>query len=343
MLYSFFDIGGVVTLSKQLALSAVVGTLALIVVGCSPSKPLDNQTPTVPKSVLQPRVKMSKQPVDGTLASINEINTYQSYTGTDVKVYQVFYWSNGYKVEAYLTEPTKPGKYPLLVNLHGGAAWRGTPPSSLGYTAKVAAYLANAQTVMLYPEYEGYMESQGQVMGAKTDMADVTNAITAAKSLGEVKTNDTYVIGYSLGGGLALMTATQDHEVKAVVAVSPFVGLTDFAQWATRYAKPGSTFYEQLQVIEKSYGTNINSPAYQDRSPNIKDIQAPVLMLQGTADHHVAWQTVQTFAKQMKEAHKTVKLVLYPGGHHGLHTVPYQSESTQAMDSWFEKYGLNLQ
>lgn len=312
-------------------------------VGCSPSQSSKNQTPPHSNNVTQPQVKISKKPLDGALASIQQIKTYESYTGTNIKLYKLFYWSNGYKVEAFLTEPTKPGKYPLLLNLHGGPAWRTTNSHYAGWPANVAAYLSNSHTVMLYPEYQGNMASQGLAMGMKTDMTDVTNAITAAKSLGEIKTNDTYVIGYSLGGGLALMTAAQDHEVKAVVAVSPFVGLNDFVSWANQHAKPGSVSLEQLQLINGSYGDKVDSTEFNERSPDVKKISAPVLLLQGTADHHVAWQTVQTFANQMKAAHKSVKLVLYPGGHHGLHTGAYQSESTQAMKSWFAKYGLNLE
>lgn len=56
----------------------------------------------------------------------------------------------------------------------------------------------------------------------------------------------------------------------------------------------------------------------------MQSIQTPVLLLQGTADKNVAWQTAQIFASQMKKANKTVKLVLYPGRQHGLQTSPYQ-------------------
>jgi len=95
----------------------------------------------------------------------------------------MFYWSNGVPVEALLTEPSKAGKYPLLVNLHGGAPWRSSY-SSFGYTAKTVAYLADASTVMLYPEYEGYMESSGTIHGIKTDTRDVVNAISVVAHAG---------------------------------------------------------------------------------------------------------------------------------------------------------------
>lgn len=210
----------------------MIGILTLLAVGCSSLKSGGNQKPGHTHNTTQPQIKISKKPVDGALASIQQIKTYQSHTGTGVKEYKLFYWSNGYKVEAFLTKPAKSGKYPLLVNLHGGASWRGGVHSSLGYTARQAAYLSNDHTIMLYPEYEGYMDSQGKEMGIKTDTDDVKNAIAAITSMGKVKSDDTYLEGYSLGGGLALMTAAQDRNLKAVVAVSPFVGLSDFMKWA---------------------------------------------------------------------------------------------------------------
>lgn len=321
--------------------------LILIVAGCSQksvakpksSHPHHHSKPVQIKHKENTQFSISKKPVDGALASIKQIKT--ASVGSGVKMYKLFYWSNGNKVEAFLTEPKNAGKYPLLVCLHGGAAWRGVGHSSFGYTAKEVEYNSNDHTIMLYPEYEGYMDSQGSVWGMKRDFVDVKNAIKTVTSMGEVKSNDTYVIGYSLGGGLALMTAAQDQNVKAVVGVSPFVGLIDFMKWAKGNAKPGTILYSQMHRIKNSYGNNVNSSTYKERSPNINDIQAPILLLQGTADKHVAWQTVKTFANQMKSAHKKVKLVLYKNGQHGLHSQPFQSESSQQIHNWFYLYGLN--
>lgn len=322
------------TCGKKTVISVFLVGLMLTMAGCSAQA-----NPSSPNKVLSP--SQSNKPTDGTIASINQIHGYEAYTGVGVKLYQLFYWSNGYKVEAYLAEPSKPGHYPLLVSLHGGSAWRGTPHQPSGESAKEAAYLSNSSTVTLVPEYEGYMGSEGKVMGVATDLLDIQNALTAVKSLGEVKPHDTYLLGVSLGGVLGLMTASKyPEDVKAVVAVSPFVGLTDFMQWAGSNAKPGTNFYNQMTWIEESYGKNINSLAYQERSPDLQNIQAPVLLLQGTADAHVPWQTVQTLANQMKADKKTMKFVLYQGGQHGLHTAPYSSESNQEMNRWFGKYGL---
>jgi dipeptidyl aminopeptidase/acylaminoacyl peptidase len=51
------------------------------------------------------------------------------------------------------------------------------------------------------------------------------------------------------------------------------------------------------------------------------------------------WQTVQEFTDRMKERNKTVKLILYPDGAHGLKD-QYQKEASKESVSWFTEYGL---
>jgi dienelactone hydrolase len=67
-----------------------------------------------------------------------------------------------------------------------------------------------------------------------------------------------------MGGGVALRTASERQDVKAVVAVSPFVGWDTIIHWLL------------------------------DRIPYI---QTPVLLLQGTGDDFILWQTVQEMTR----------------------------------------------
>lgn len=82
--------------------------------------------------------------------------------------------------------------------------------------------------------------------------------------------------------------------------------------------------------------------AYGAQSPDshLARITAPVLLLQGSADPHAIWQATRELANKLAHAGKTVKFVLYPGGHHGLHTAPYQAESNDQIFTWFARAGL---
>ena len=259
--------------------------------------------------------------------------------GEGVSLYRIIYWSRAAAVSEYVTEPAAPGHYPLLLNLHGGSVVPLRTADNLDYTARDAAYFADPGVVAVYPEYEGYLGSAGTVHGSLTDLENIEDGIRAAEQLHRINTAQQYVVGYSLGGGLALMLAGIDRNIRAVVSVSPWVGLQDTVRWYERHALLGGPFYDRMVLEQHYYGTNLQSPAYNKRSPHAGLIHAPVLLLQGTGDHHVVWQTVQIFYDQLKAAGKVAKLILYPGGHHGLHH-RYSQASTAAINAWFHRYGL---
>ena len=274
---------------------------------------------------------------NGEVISRHLMTSYATAVG--VALYRIRYWSRGVAVSEYVTEPTAPGHYPLMLNLHGGAAWPDHAPIDFGYTAAGAAYLGNSGIVEVYPEYEGYLHSAGNVQGPLIDLQNIEGGIRAVEQFHRVDPARQYVIGYSLGGGLALMLAGVDKNIRAVVSVSPWVGLQDTIPWDRQHAKPGSIFYQQMVLEEHAFGTDVHSATYAERSPHAAAIHAPVLLLQGTGDHHVAWQTVQIFYRQLKTAGKVAKLILYPEGLHGLHG-GYAQSSVQAINTWFHRYGL---
>jgi dipeptidyl aminopeptidase/acylaminoacyl peptidase len=284
-------------------------------------------------------IPISSTPQNGTVASYHIIHS--PFLPSGVKMYRIYYWSKGVKVEASLTEPAK-GRYPLLVTLHGGYP---LPHShdNLGYRSMAVMILASTSVAELYPEYQGYLRSPGPTGGIRTDFINVQDAIAIAGEFGHIKAHDTYLLGYSLGGAVALMTAGWDHQVRAVAAVSPSVGLADQVAFMETHPKiDGPSLYpDKFQLIAAAYGYNTQSRAYRERSPDPQKIETPVLLLQGTADPYVVWQTVRMFAEQMKKAHRTVKLILYPGGNHTLYG-RYAAASTQALEHWFKHYGLRI-
>lgn len=234
----------------------------------------------------------------------------------------------------------------MVLNLHGGYA--GPRPDIAHSTSMYdASSLTNAPAtqIIVEPEYQGYADSGGHVEDLRSNTTDAENAVATVEGLGRMSSN-LYVIGYSLGGGIALKVASQRSDVKAVVAVSPFMGNDEVIKWLDAHPKLNTPLAQQERTVipywESIWGNYKTNPAgYEGVSiiDHISTIHAPVLLLQGTGDQNVIWQLTQDVANQMKQQQKKVKLVLYPGGQHGLHG-QYAQQSTQEIISWFRKYGL---
>lgn len=262
----------------------------------------------------------------------------------NIHIYKIFYRSDDIKVLAYLTVPKARGKYPLIVLNHGGFALERKELSHYNYGFTLGFKSMSDQAVGIFPLYRGYMESDGHVQGIAENTRDTENAIKAAISTGRVKPNSIYLIGSSMGGGVALRLASERQDIKAVVAISPFVGWDATLRWLDEHPDVTSpeiveeqrelSYYVRFRYIngnEESKGDY----AILDRIP---DIEAPVLLLQGTGDTSLIWQTVQLFADEMEKAGKTVKLVVYPGGMHDL-TDQYIDQRNQELNQWLQQYG----
>ncbi|MFH5183522.1 alpha/beta hydrolase family protein [Paenibacillus sp. TAB 01] len=263
-----------------------------------------------------------------------------------MNIYKIFYISEGMKVEAYVAEPKKSGLYPLRVNLHGGWAYE-HPSLTHEVSPLQAEQMKNASELLvtIAPQYRGYMESEGTVQGLEGSTADTQNAIRAVLSMGQIQPDSIYLHGASMGGGIALRTASERKDIKAVVAVSPFVGWDTIIEWMDNnpnevwppFVQSERTLAEQYKDVFSKNPGKVKENSLLDR---IADISAPVLLLQGTGDKSVVWQTVQHFADRMKESNKTVKLVLYPDGGHGLKD-QYQKEAGREIANWIKQYGLS--
>ncbi|MEK5478025.1 alpha/beta hydrolase [Paenibacillus sp. FSL R5-0407] len=262
-----------------------------------------------------------------------------------IDIFKVFYKSDDINVLAYLTVPKAPGKYPLVVHLHGGYALERKELSHYDFGFTFGFRYMSDQVVYLYPLYRGYLESDGHVQGIAENTRDAENGIKVAMSTGSVKKDSVYLLGASMGGGVALRLASERQDIKAVVAVSPFVGWDVNLRWLDENPDIISP-----QIVEENRKTaeyvrfgliNGNPESKGDYSilDRIPSIQAPILLLQGTADESLIWQTVQDFANDLEEAGKTVKLVLYPDGRHGLED-KYQDQRNQEVTQWLHTYGI---
>lgn len=262
-----------------------------------------------------------------------------------LNIYKIYYYSEGVKTEALLTEPIWSGQYPMIVDLHGGLLFGGDPSTysipeeitngySIDYVSK-----GSSNVITLYPQYRGYGGSEGQPQGLIGSTFDAQNAIKAATyMMGEKMQKDSlYLLGHSFGGGIALRMASERSDVKAVVAVAPYVGSDTIVRWLENNPRdvtpPAPVFREYIEDYRNESVQNNGN--LLDVIPKIK---APVLFLQGTNDNWIMWQAVEQYAKDMEKADKTVKFIKYPGGQHDL--LQQFPEAAQQFVNWFKEHGL---
>jgi len=150
---------------------------------------------------------------------------------------------------------------------------------------------------------------------------DVTAAIDHLKQHPRVDGKRIGLLGYSKGGMLSLLIASQDPSVKAVVAYYP---LADFEEWLdlNRYSFPKSLWVHGVRayVLQELQVSNwedalkilrVVSPIHQAGR-----IQTPVLLIHGEKDWTAPLAQVQNLCRKMREAGGRCELFVIPGAGH---------------------------
>lgn len=294
-----------------------------------------------------PILKASESPKgksNGQIISLSKIK--ESHTPKSIETYRMMYWSQGKKVEAYVAAPKKLGNFPLFLQLHGGYVipeynmhvkslevnWKTIP-----IDASLVDY-AEEDVITLAPMYQGYGNSEGLINGINKNTIDTQNAIKAFKGYFDsnkhfphVEKGHLYVEGGSMGGGVALKLASERSDILSVVAISPFVGWDIKAEWEKAHDQGA---FEQFTFYYGPYRPNATK--MKTDSVDYTKIKAPTLLVQGTKDPNVEWQTVQILYKKMKADHKDVTFKLVKGGNHGL--TNKQNQLIQIYNDWYDEH-----
>jgi dipeptidyl aminopeptidase/acylaminoacyl peptidase len=170
---------------------------------------------------------------------------------------------------------------------------------------------------------------------------DVTAAINQLKAHPRVDPGRIGLLGYSKGGMLSLLIASQDPSVKAVVAYYP---LADFEEWLdlAKYSFPKSLWFrgvrsyvlKELQVPtweEALKILRVASPIHQ-----AEHIQAPVLLIHGEKDLTAPLEQVQHLCQKMQEAGRDCKLFVIPRAGHVFNFL----NEEQGKEAWVKTMGF---
>lgn len=246
-------------------------------------------------------------PPNGTLAGMELL-----YDSGHSRYYRITYWSDGLRVTGYLGLPIGPGPYPVIIYNRGGSWDQGALDGHELVPLVEAGYLAVGS------QYRGNAGSEGSETFGEGDVNDVLNLIPLVAQLPEADLGRIGMLGYSRGGMVTYMALKEDTlrgtgAIKAAVTVG---GLADLFMW--RNDRPEIAYAAYLALI----GTRPETAPdlFKARSavfwPEL--INAPLLLLHGEADQEVSADQSRALAGHLENAGKTVRLVVYEGGDHGL-------------------------
>lgn len=229
-----------------------------------------------------------------------------------IRLDEVTYWSQGYRVKGLLARPKAPGHYEALLYLRGGL-------QSIGMVqpARIAQF-AMQGFVVFAPYYRGNRGGEGKDEFAGEDRYDAVYAADVLKHFAEGAR--VHLFGFSRGGLMALWTAILREDVQSVVT---WAGVSD----AT------ATYWDRVDMrrgLKRIVGGTPNKVPqnYADRTPlfEIDRLQAPVLIIHGTKDQHVYIEHAYQLEKYLTERQKPVNTWFSEGLKH--HYPPQLNRAT---------------
>lgn len=195
----------------------------------------------------------------------------------------------GFIIRGVINRPDKSGKFPCLIYCHG---FTGHKLETHGMFAKIAKMLERKDIVSIRFDFTGNGESDGEFkdMTMSTEIQDFNDILKFSTNLSFVDANNINVIGFSMGGAIALIVSSSNTLIKNTILISPAVNMYDLIV--------SQIIGEKLDEINK-YGT-VNFDGYFLGKDTIDDIfnynifdyaekiNQNVLIIHGTCDESVS-------------------------------------------------------
>jgi len=241
--------------------------------------------------------------------------------------------ADGTPIPAYLTLPPgidDPKNLPAIVMPHGGPDDR----DRWGFQWQ-AQYFAHRGFVVLQPNFRGsagYGEDWFANNGFRSwqvAVGDVCDGARWLASQGLADATKIAVFGWSYGGYAALQANVLDADLfKAVIAVAP---ISDLGLLKSR-----SRVFANAQVQSDYIG---NGPHVKAGSPaqNPQPFKAPVLLFHGDADLNVDVSQSRVMDRELRQAGKSSKLIVYPKLAHDLYDGAARADLLRQSDAFLRE------
>ena len=235
----------------------------------------------------------------------------------------------------YLPPGFRPaGKYPSLVNVHGGGT-----NSYLQVENLTEQYLASKGYVVLAINYRGgsgfgrefqNLSINDWASGQAHDAAEAGKFLRAESwSNGKVG-----IYGYSYGGIMSMATITRFPEVFA--AAVPMAGIYDFGDAYTNADRLGRIF-----IKTGHGGAPPERPevyAVSNTLARIRNVKTPLLIMHGEADVRAPFHQFELAVDSLKAYHKTFESRTFPGEPHGFRNPAHRVELYQRLEAFLDRH-----
>jgi dipeptidyl aminopeptidase/acylaminoacyl peptidase len=245
---------------------------------------------------------------------------------------------NKYEVEAFLTKPAgwkADGKYPLIVNIHGGPHGQQGP----GFNFRNQVYAAKGWATFLvnYRGSTGYGQKFADaVFGDQNgnEAQDVLYGLSAAMRRNLWIDRDRLgVEGVSYGGQLSDWLITQTNIFKAAIPIASIANLISY-NYMTYYNQ-----YEQMEFgIFPHQGNMMDVLWERSALKHVAKAHTPTMLQHGENDNDVPIAEAEQFYIALKDVGVEAVMVRYPREGHGLREPRHQVDSLDRSISWYEKH-----
>jgi dipeptidyl aminopeptidase/acylaminoacyl peptidase len=225
--------------------------------------------------------------------------------------------TSGSNAEAYLTRPTGPGPFPLMILLHGHTFGSiGGGESVVPEAEAFARHLCFAGLAVSLP---GYGATEVQPGADPKNILNVTlnvvlDGVSLVKKLPWIDAKRLYLFGYSRGAFFAALLVNRIEEIKGVVLQSGAYDLNRF-------------YWDEVWFRPMLNPTGEEDPKLPSILPDVSTWRAPTLLIHGEVDYLVFVQQAYLLRDALKAANIPYELVIYP--YHG-HVIPRENVEKEA-------------
>jgi dipeptidyl aminopeptidase/acylaminoacyl peptidase len=245
---------------------------------------------------------------------------------------------NKYEVEAFLTKPANwrpDGKYPLIVNIHGGPHALQGP----GFNFRNQVYAGRGWATLLvnYRGSTGYGQKfTDAVFGDQNgnEAQDVLYGLSAAMRRNLWIDRDRLgVEGVSYGGQLSDWLITQTNIFKAAIPIASIANLISY-NYMTYYNQ-----YEQMEFgIFPHQGNMMDLLWERSALKHVSSAHTPTMLQHGENDNDVPIAEAEQFYIALRDVGVEAVMVRYPREGHGLREPRHQVDSLDRSIAWYEKH-----